>query len=484
MKKMFLRIASFIMAGVICTGLAGCGGNSETSGGETEVPTLTWMIPGDKQEDIQSVLAEVNKITEAKIGAKLDIQFIDTGAFTERMTMNMAGGNEFDLCFTGYVNPYQQSVKRGGLLELDSYIEGSSLKDALPQYAFDAGKIGDSIYAIPNLQIMTECTGLGIRKDLAEKYNLDVSTIKSLEDIEPFLEQVKQNETGVYPFRTGKYGGGEKNDGVFRETLTSGTSAWIDENGEIQVVPVTELESFEYSPSLLRSWFEKGYIRSDVASVVDDTEDGNAGKFAVWRCAYKPGVEAEFNSTNSYEAIIIPISEPKMSNGSGVAAMTAIGRKSKNPDLAFKMIELVNTDVELYNLLCFGIEGKHYNLDETGKVVYIDGSGYAPKASWKFGNQFNALLLPGQSDDVWEVTKQFNEGAKKSSFLGFVFDVEPVRTEVAQIATVQGKYKSLSTGAEPLENYIDDYKADLKTAGVEKVCAELKSQLDAWYASK
>ena len=71
--------------------------------------------------------------------------------------------------------------------------------------------------------------------------------------------------------------------------------------------------------------------------------------------------------------------------------MIGISRTSKNPEKAFKFIELVNTDKDLYNLICFGIEGKHYNLDENGRVVFNDQGGYIPKACWKFGNQFNAL---------------------------------------------------------------------------------------------
>ena len=55
--------------------------------------------------------------------------------------------------------------------------------------------------------------------------------------------------------------------------------------------------------------------------------------------------------------------------------MIGIGKNSKNPEKALKFIELINTNEELYNLICFGIEGKHYYLDENKQVEYIDNSG-------------------------------------------------------------------------------------------------------------
>lgn len=87
------RIAAALAATAVALLAVGC--NKQENKAENSTDTLVWMLPCEKQSDLQSVLDEVNKITEEKVGASLDIQFIDTSAFTERMTMNMASGTNF-----------------------------------------------------------------------------------------------------------------------------------------------------------------------------------------------------------------------------------------------------------------------------------------------------------------------------------------------------------------------------------------------------
>ena len=98
-------------------------GCSNNGGGDNGEITLTWYVPGDKQADMASVMEEVNKITMEKIGAKLDIQFIDTGAYAEKMRMFMASGQEFDLAFTGYINEYYKAASEGGLMDITDIIK-------------------------------------------------------------------------------------------------------------------------------------------------------------------------------------------------------------------------------------------------------------------------------------------------------------------------------------------------------------------------
>ena len=480
---MYKRITALVLAGAMMVPLAAC--KSEQEAQKSDVPTLTWLVPGDKQNDMARVTEKINEMLEEKIGAHLDLQFIDTGSYTEKITMNMASGSSFDLCFTGYVNPYLQSVERGGYLCLDDYMKDSALNDIIPDYALESAKYDGKLYGIPNLQVLANCAGLYIREDLADEYGLKTEDIKCLEDIEPFLEWVKQNHQDVYPFRTGAYAGGlrKTEQDIQGDTFVDCAFAYTDSDGSVKVIPTYETPTFLNEPKLIRSWFEKGYIRSDVASVLDDSSEVAAGKFAVWRGSYKPGYEQERNSKNSVKAKIIQIGEPIMSNGAGNTAMTAINKKTQYPDLAFKLLELANTDVEFYNLLCYGIEGTHYILDEDKKVSYVENSGYFPAADWKFGNQFNAYIIKGQDSDVWEKTKEFNDNAYKSKLLGFTLNTDSIRTEVAQVSKIVGQYGAFSKGSEPIENYFDNYVSNMEKAGVKKICDEVQRQVDEWLAN-
>ena len=92
MKNKKRLICSLLTAAMLLPAV-GCGQKKEAQ--TQEDVTLTWYVPGDKQPDHELVMEEVNKLIEPKIGAKLDIKFIDMGSFVERMKMNMAAQSEF-----------------------------------------------------------------------------------------------------------------------------------------------------------------------------------------------------------------------------------------------------------------------------------------------------------------------------------------------------------------------------------------------------
>lgn len=475
------KVISVILAMVLILAMAGCA-PQESKANQTggEVPILTWLVPGDKQSDISSVMDELNKILETKIGAKLDLQFIDSGAYTEKMTMHMASGFAYDLCFTGYVNNYQNAVKRGGLMQLDELLKSTpDLVEALPDYVWNVAKIKGNIYAVPNQQIMAQTLALYIKKDLADKYGLDPASIKETTDIEPFLEKVKNGEPNIYPFRS-SYGTNSFNSVEKERTseeIISGIS--VSKTGDQYVVSSTyAAEEYLEKAKLLNEWYKKGYIRADVASVMDDTQDQKAGKYAVYVANYAPGAAEDASKKWGWDVIAIPISKPFISMNSGREAMTGIGKKSAHPELAVKLLELVNTDEEVFNLISYGIEGKHYTKLEDGSITYIESSGYAPKASWTFGNTFNGYILEGQEPDLHAQTKALNDSATRSNLSGFVLDTTDIRTEISQLETVRGEYKVVNNGSMAPDTYFDKFLSELDESGINTIIEAAQSQVD------
>ncbi len=479
MKKR--KILSAILAAVSLVSFTACNKEKETAGGDK--PQLIWMLPGNKQADVESINAEASRIMQENgINAELKLEFIDNAAYNERMTMNMASGQNFDLCFTGYINKYETAVDKGGFYELDKFLETSNITDEIPQKILDsaAGYRGH-YYAIPNIQAVATQTGLYVLKDLAEEYGLNMDEIKYGNDIEPFLKWVKETHPEKYPFRKG-YGGGLKGN-VITDTIARCVHVVTSEDGSYNIYTKPDSPDAFFDEMLMADWFEKGYIRSDVATVQDDNLELAKGKYAAWRGSYTPGGVAEHNQKNKdAQAIGVPIGVRYMSAGAGSTAMTAISAKSKNPELAFKVIELANLNKEFYRVLCYGIEGKHYTVDENNVVTFIENSGYyMENANWKIASVFNSYILPGQSPTIWEETKAYNEAATPSAISGFRFDTTPVRTEIAQIEAVVAKYSNLY---DPVETYKDQYIKELEDAGMNEIKAEAEKQLAEWEALK
>ena len=200
---------------------------------------------------------------------------------------------------------------------------------------------------------------------------------------------------------------------------------------------------------------------------------------------YKPGVEAEESTRAGYECVMGTIdTAPYISTGSVIATMYGVSATSKHPVETLQYLELINTDPYAMNLLSYGMEGKHYNKTGDNTIELIPDSGFSHGSSWAVGNVFNTYVLPGQPEDVWEQTKALNDSAKTSPVLGFSFDPEPVKMQIANVSKVVKEYESLVGGELPVDETNAAFVEKLQVAGVDEVIAEMQKQIDEFMASK
>jgi putative aldouronate transport system substrate-binding protein len=204
----------------------------------------------------------------------------------------------------------------------------------------------------------------------------------------------------------------------------------------------------------------------------------------------KPGGDIESTQRRGQNVVSQSVTKPFLTTAGTTATLNGICRTSKNPDLAMLVPNELNTNVEVYNLLSKGIEGKHWDwADKDAKVIKPgpNNADYNPNTDWEFGNQFNAYYIdPEQAKlNAWEATYKLNNDSPPSVALGFNFNPEPVKTELANIAAV---VKEVS---EPLTNgWVDpatalpEYLKRLDEAGLQTVLAEAQKQLSAWAAAR
>ncbi len=475
------RLIALMLVATMAFALCACKLGSDEGG----TPTLKIYMPGSAQTDLASVVAAANKITEDKIGAKIDIQLIDSGAYSEKMNMIMASGEAYDVCFTGYVNKYTNAVSKGGLMCLDELLETTpALKEQIPQYLWDAVTFEGSIYAVPNEQINANAVVMFTYKELADKYGLDTESITSYPEIEPYLKAIKEGEPDMIPFRTnsGYFEISDDPDFPGFEEITPGFAV-LKGDPKAKVFYMYDRPEYQAGVALRNEWLKKGYIRADILSVGDDSMDFNNGKYAVWNDVWKPGVEETLTQKFGKEVVSIKnVNTPYVKSANCLSTMLAIGRNSKNPEKAIKLIELLNTDKEFYNLISYGIEGKHYNLTKDGKIAKVENPGWSTY-SWMWGCQFNAIVPEGTASDVWEETKKLNEEAEKSVLMNFVLDTSPITTELANMTSVIDEYTYVIQGLDVnYKKHEKAYRDKLSKVGVEKIIKELQKQVDACLA--
>lgn len=467
------RKLALLLVCVLLTGLFGACGQKNTD--DSESPTLTWYLPGTKPADNELVMEEINKIIEPEIGAKVDMIYLDSGAYDEKMNMMMASKTEFDICFSGWTNKYQRGVSMGGFLKLNDYIS-PEFKKAIPDYAWKAVNVGDgSIYAVPNLQIYAMWQGIFITKKYADKYNLDIDSIKKVEDLEPFLKQIKENEPDVYGFTPTLYPW----EGVNSTLVVQGIGdIRIDNYDEkCKIYKAYEDEEYIRGTKVLRDFYKKGYIRQDIASAASDTTSSKQTVVTIG--AYKPGAEQDTALTTRGECYAIPLGEPCVSNEMALQTLTAVSVTSKHPEKAVKLLELVNTNKELYRLIVHGIEGKHYELLDSGHIKILDSESYGNHTGgWYYGNQFNSYVTEGKPIDIWEQMAEVNDRAIKSKTLGFTLDTSSIVNEVANITAVVSEFRGLSNGSVDPDTNLAALAKKMDDAGIDRVISEAQKQID------
>ena len=428
-----------------------------------------------------------NKIVEKEIGARIDIKFIAQGDFEQKMQLKMASNDKFDLCFTGFVNKYSKAAKLGGLEPLDELLKQTpDLVAAVPEFFWEAAKIDGKIYAVPNQQIVATSFAPFVQKDLADKYGLDAESITEYSQLEPFMEAVKNGEDDIWPWRNRN--GYFKVGADFEEIVSIGIG--IEKGSdEVKAVFTDEHQSMIDGINLRYSWYKKDYMHPDVVSIGTDETNYLAGRYAIDIQTYKPGVETDIKNTLGEEVVACNnIAKPYIPMSGGTSTMIGIGKNSENKEKAIKFIELINTNKELYNIICLGIEGKHYELVD-GFVRFKEGSKYAPKADWKFGNQFNALVKEGSSKDVWEKTEEMNNKAVEegniSPLMGFTLDKTDIETELAALKSIRDeKAITYFIGAKPVDDAYWAYIDEMHANGLDKVLKEVQSQIDDFLDQK
>lgn len=458
--------------------------------GTHEIVEVTWCINGDPQAEDEAVLAEVNKLLEERYNLHLNLEAIPGGEYDDKMRLKITSEEVWDLCFTAnWSNNFYTNADMGAFLALNDLLEGEVGKELMavyPEGLYNVATVNGNIYALPNYQMIYNQSGLFIQKDLMDKYGLNIengSTINDVNDpeIKAFMEAVRDGEDDMFVIAE---------TGTYTSAVAYGTSAStfgvvanvnFDDN-DYKVYMKQEDAAFINHRKALNELYKQGFFREDVATVVDNSADMKANRYAMYITSGKPGGDVEYSVKQGEEYAMLYLNDgPYLASTAGIPTMTAINYNSANPEAALKLYTVMWTDPEIFNMLLFGIEGEHYTKVAENRVELIPESGYDRSSfGWMLGNQFNAWLLPGQDDGVWEETEKINRSATVCNMAGFVLNSEPIANEIAQINAVVAEYDKMFLYTDDVDAWAQEYVAKLKAAGAQTVMDEVQKQIDEW----
>ena len=160
---------------------------------EDEVVTLKWIQVGNGMpENYDAWLAQINPYLEEKIGVNLDMEIVPWGDWDNRRSVITNSGEYFDILFTDQTR-YSAEVTTGVLMDITELLPEAApdLYSFIPEDYWKAVSVNDAIYGVPTYKDSSITEYFIWDKDIADKYDIDIESITTFEDLEPALAKIK-----------------------------------------------------------------------------------------------------------------------------------------------------------------------------------------------------------------------------------------------------------------------------------------------------
>jgi len=459
----------------------------------SSVPVITWILDGvGSPRYADDVMAYLNNLPQVKaLNINVKLIWYDWSSYDQKTQQMFTSGEFCDLIFTSnWANNYVNGAISGNYLALDDLLPKYAPKtwSTVPKVVWTMSKVNDKIYAIPNQQGWYNAWGFRIRKDLAEKYNVNLDQINEYKDLTPLMEKIladypylkNQLVQGAGPFAPGTMG----YDGI-----PGGFGAIKQGDATRKIINLNAEQVMRDRVTLWREWEQKGYAPQELMTDLTVDAKRKEGLFPVYLSIALPGFSALDKVANSYDWIGKPLEKPVL--GNILHAMTGVCKTSKNPELALSFFDLMYSDEKVFNTVAKGLEGEHWVwVDKDKKLIGFppgydpNNTGYNVYTDWIFGNNFLAYYTSTDQVGAWDETAKVNNEAMLPMTGSFIFDPTPVQAELAALAKVDKQFgEPLQFGlvdpADPAQG-IDAWIKAENDAGAEKVIDEEQKQLDTF----
>lgn len=499
-----------VALGMCVSLLTACGGNSQENVGssvdggnassekETDVNEMymvTMAYVGNEQADMAKVEAAMNEILAKEVGAQIHILPLSFGSYQQQLQLMLSGGEKLDIVpvFLGNANSY---VSSGQVLDMSELIDqyGTNIKASLGEDMAKISNVGGYVFGVPVEKEWYMDSCFLMRKDILEKYDLDVSKVSSLQDCEEIFETVKQNEPNM-KIIVGNKGSGLLENIGHSDTLLDGFGVLENGGQSTTVKNMFETETYMDLARTAHGFYEKGYIDKDMPTTTDSPQViMKAGNAFCYATPYKPGVVEQDSLASGYELVAAKIQpcEPYCANNGVSFVSWGIAQNCVNPEITMQVLDFMYGSTEFMNLFNWGIEGEHYVVKdaENDIIGFPDGidannTTYNLNLGWELPNQFGLHIWEGNTPENVKAQEEMNRTAAKSKALGFMYDYSDLSNELTALSNVREEYiNSIVCGVADPDEIIPEMNEKLYKAGLQKVIDEKQRQLDEWLSAQ
>ncbi|MBP5174127.1 MAG: hypothetical protein ILP01_04170 [Clostridia bacterium] len=388
---------------------------------------------------------------------------------------------QLDIIWIDSYERYMDYIEKDYLSRLDDELGAGSkkLKEYIsPSLLAWAKWAGNGTYAVPNNCVVGQYTYLLLNRKLVDKYNYDPSSMYNLttSDTAKYLADIAKYEKGVAPIigelpvvntlfwnvnfetRAIDY----KEFSILGEYYNPSRTIdpTITDNNPVAVRNIFTVTSYTDQLMTIQQFKDAGYMR-----------EGSDDDVCALRVV-KGGKELEDYYGDDYYINVLEY--PRISEAEVFSSMFAVSSFTVSLPRSMEVVTYLNTNEDLRNILQYGIEGVHYEIDNAG-VLHRLNDDYMMDIR-KTGNVFVAHPEEGMDPDYWEYGKKQNLDIKAELLNCFRIDkaVLPAREDDPDYGT-----------AETLLAYDDLQEVLGETAGIKakldsvQNAAELKTVIDS-----
>lgn len=549
MKK---KLLSVLLTATMLVGLTACGsggGDAESAGGSasgtgteagaassdaasggaeasaidiSEHVVISYMTTGEKPtgtaEKYEEMMTELNKILTEKVNAELEIYFIPWTDYLSNYNLTLAQmDGTVDLVGTAsdWLDAWP-NAKNGAFLELSEEMLQTYAPQtwaSVPEENWELCKYDGEIYLMPedNYAQWTN-HGFMYRLDWAQEAGLE-NGVHSWQDLTEYFRYVKQTYPDIIPWDSdgsqyATMAGGyiaSNSDYVSIDGLNAG-AMWGGTKDDLYTVYspyITETKLLVEFAEMMKEWDEIGVWKTDVLNNKSSTN----------RDDYRIGmVAAEQHHTQTWTDLVSRTEQNKIyqedpdaetgffyfgEESQNLVALSithgamAISAGSDNPERAMMVYDLLRNDPDCYKLLCYGIQGVSWDVDDEGLRVVPEGYNAdtdningTTNYWWGRNDDLEIKDASRNWDAIDGLYAEYDKIKIEYPYGQFVPDVDNIKSQINNINEIHTNYmKQIAFGkySGTAEDIVAEYQAALKAAGIDEVTAEIQRQFDELY---
>lgn len=488
--------------------LTGCNRTEDVSEEALTAPVVNFkaIILGTAPENgMEELYEQLDALTIPELNCMLRFEFVPWG--DERKQINIAtASGEYDFIPGGTFSDYRTLVSRNAFLNLNDYLylvpelvthyttySASALKDC---------EIDGGLYGIPQFgpgEIKNVNEGFFYREDLRKEWGLP--EITDLETMEAYLYRAKEDPRYAdEPLIT--------DNRIWQSLWLMITKGKYLEIGSMQESPFVvvsarepyrvlnrlELPEFRQVLAYIKKWRDDGILESDMLALSDN--EGERGKnlmmqdrkpcetnVPIWSASasHIPDLTQAHPDWEFGFFPYLSVNEEWYVGTLSESSVVSVSSKTTEPELAIMLLEKIHTDQRYYDLIKYGVEGIHYQLEDD-KISY-EGIQSSERFGWTVCTDTLMSYEEVPVNDQWnedvvvpvgQWLEDISMEAKPDPLEGFTFLTKGLEKQLEAMENERLKcFQPLVCG------YTEDYEADLQKANEALKAAGLDQYIDS-----